>query len=222
MLVETVLDVAQLDKERDGIGIVQHIQTARTDCSGKAAAGLMLLVLVGECLPHLFGQLFTLFVFRLVIKEHIGLLAFAPAVNMNKECPFIGMLLLLGKPIDGSGALIQSFDLIQRNGLAHTGLALAVGEILHIADSIFRILNDDVYGGPSHEQVTGQPQDNVIGILIFVQLMFAHPTDGARIGSAMTTHQVKTGTFQLLRSHRVIGQGLAEQRFLPLLLCGQR
>ena len=56
-----------------------------------------------------------------------------------------------------------------------------------------------MYFGASYHQVSGNAEDNVVGVFIFMQFMIPHFPDSSRIWSAMSANQVEASSFQFVR-----------------------
>ena len=119
--------------------------------------------------------------------------------------------------------LTETSHLVKRNRLPHARFTLAVLQDLLITDAILLVLNDEMHLGSTHQEFASEAKDNVVGILVFVQLITVVSTDGSRIGSTMSTNQVEASALELTGSDGISSQCLTEQRLLTrslfLFLC---
>ena len=145
LLVKGVLHIAKLHKHCYGSGIPQYIQITLADRSTEAPARLMLSVFAFESLLNFCCKTFAVFAFRSVVEIYVCLLASRTAVNVDKYSTLIAALILTVEIVYSHTPLLQSFYLIKRNRLAHTGLTLAVLKDVGVADTVFGILNDKIY-----------------------------------------------------------------------------
>ena len=101
--------------------------------------------------------------------------------------------------------------LIQRNRVSHTRLTFAVRQVGIVTDTVFGILNDDMHFRAFLHQVTRQAKGNVIGIFIFVKLVFPYPSDSSGVRTAVSADYIETGTRKSVGSNFDICQFLAKQ-----------
>ena len=104
--------------------------------------------------------------------------------------------------------------MVEGDSLAHTGLALTVLQDGAAADAVLLVLNDEVHLGTTHQQFATEAEDNVVGILIFVQLVSLIGADGSGVGPTVTAHQIERGSGQFTRRDGVGSQRLAEKGLL--------
>ena len=158
-----------------------------------------------------------------MIKKHIGLLALAATIDMDKNGTAIFILfpVITIQSIDLITTLLKTLYLIQGNGSTHTGFTLTVRQIGIITNTILCILNDDMYFRPFLHQVTCQSQSNIIGIFIFMQFVLSHSSDSSRIGAAMPTDYIKARPCQPVGSHLHICQKFSKKRLISFRLPGR-
>ena len=164
----------------------------------------MMPVFMGEGLFHGLRQLFAGRLLLLMIEKDIRPLMLAPAVYVDKDGPFIGLFVFLREGVDPVHPLFEAAHLVEGDRAAHAGLPLAVLQELLVADAILRVLDDDMHLGSLFQQDTGQPERDVVGILILMQLMAIHLADRAGVRAAVPAHQIETGSFQLGGGYLVV------------------
>ena len=214
LLVAGVADVTQFEIDPGRLCMAEHIQSTFAHRAIEPSARLMPLVFGSQRVTHTFGQPFALLAARRVIEENVRLLALAAAVDMYENGTLVGRLVFLGQLVNLLRTLTEAGVLIERDFLTHTGLPLAVLQDGTAADAVLLVLDDEVHLGTTHQQFATEAEDNVVGILIFVQLMALIGADGSGIGSTVTAHQIERGSGQLARGDGIGGQRLAEKGFL--------
>ena len=214
LLVARVADVAQLKIDPDGLCIAQNVQSTLAHRTIEAPTRLMLLVFGNQRVTHTVGQPFALLAARRVIEEDVRLLALATAVDVHKNGTLVGRLVLLGQLVNLLRTLTEAGHLVEGDSLAHTSLPLAVLQDGTATDAVLLVLNDEVHLGTTHQQFATEAEDNVVGILIFVQLVSLLGADGSWVGSTVTAHQIERSSGQLTRRDGVGGQRLAEKGLL--------
>lgn len=162
----------------------------------------MLVVFGLEGFLHVFGEALTLGFAVGVVKEDVGLGTFATTVHMNEDgaAVFILLAVFTIKGIDFVATLLKALYLVQRDGRAHAGFTFTVREISLVTDAVFGILNDDTDFGTLLHQIAGKAKGDVVGIFVFVELVFANASDGARIGTAMSADNIEAGTGKAIGS----------------------
>ena len=180
----------------------------------------MAVILTLERILHAASQLLAIFATWSMIKEYIGLSPLTTAIHMEKYRTTILVFLsaFAIEFIDFHTTLFQTFDLIEWNRIAHTCLPFAILQIIIITDTVFLILDDNMYFGTFLHQITRQAQGYIIGILIFMQLMAIQTPYSPWIGTTMSTDNVKASTVQATARHIDMRKFLAEQGFLNLPL----
>ena len=214
LLVARVADVAQFEIDPDGLCVAQDVQSTLAHRTIESPTRLMLLIFGNQRVTHTVGQPFALLAARCVIEENVRLLALATAVDVHENGTLVGRLVFLGQLVNLLRTLTEAGVLIERDFLTHTGLPLAVLQDGTAADAVLLVLDDEVHLGTTHQQFATEAEDNVVGILIFVQLVALIGADGSGIGSTVTAHQIERGSGQLARGDGVGGQRLAEKGFL--------
>lgn len=214
LLVEAILDIPQFDEDRGRRRLPQHIQSAAPHRAGEPAARLVPVVLMGERRLQGFRQMAAFAVFFGMIKKDIRPVAFAPAVHVHEDRPFVHLPVAAEEPVDLVATLLEAAYLVERNRLAHAGFAFAVRKIAVVADAVFRVLDDDMHLRAPHQQLARQPKDDVVRILVFVQLHLPDAADRPRIRASVSAHEVEAGPFQLGGNHVVGRQAFAEQRLV--------
>ena len=134
---------------------------------------------------------------------------------MDKEgtAIFVAFAVFGIKGIDFVTTLLQAGDLIKGNRVTHARLTLAVRQISVTPYAVLRILDDDAHFGALAKQIACQAKDDVIGILILMKLMPPHAADGTGIRTAMSTHEIETGSGQPVGCDCHITETFAQQWF---------
>ena len=155
---------------------------------------------------------------RRMIEIHIGLIISGPTVYMDKYSTLVAALILPVHAVHRITTLLQAGYLIQRNSLSHASFPLAVIQYSLVTNSIFCILNNKMYFGPTFHQLASQAENDVVSILIFMQFFSAVFTNTARIRSSMSADKIESGSFQGTGSYRIRRIFLSKQRFIMPLL----
>ena len=203
----------------------QHIERTGAHGAPESAVGLVAVILALEGVLDFTRQALPFRAAGGVVEEDVGLGAAAAAVYMQEHgaAVFVAPAVLAVVAVDGFAALAQAFHLVQGDGLAFAGFALAVVEIGVVADAVFGVLDDDAHFGSLQQEVACQAQGHVVGVLVFVELVTPHPADGARIGTAVSAHYVEAGAFELAALGLHFGPFFAEKGIsLVFLLCRNR
>ena len=196
--------------------MAEHVQVTPRYRARETPSGLMPVVLAGEGRFHRLGQSLTLGVLLLMVEKDVRPLMLAPAVHVDEYGPFVGAFLIAAERVYLRAALFEPAYLIKWDRASHAGLPLAVGQHLLVAYPVFRVLYDDMDGSPPLHEVTGEPQHDVVGVLVLVQLVRAHFPYRPRIRSSMPADQVEASPFQLGGDRRIACLRLPEQRLVIL------
>lgn len=86
----------------------------------------MFLIVLLEGAAQSFGHVPSFFAAGVVVEKHIELLVLAATVEVNFDATLIGGLFFFGQLVDDTGALLQTFELVEGDGLALYGFG-AIG-----------------------------------------------------------------------------------------------
>ena len=120
----------------------------------------------------------------------------APAVHMDEYRSLISFFIFPAQAVYLGATLIQTAYLAEGDRTTHTSFPFAVIQVFIVSNTVFGILDDNVYFGSFHHQVACQAKHDIVGIFIFMQFDFANPSDCSWIRTSMSADQVETSAFQ--------------------------